>query len=695
MLILAAILASITFKVPVVKDDIKLDGFLEPLWDSALVFSNFNVFEPSDREIPSFRTTLYVLQSDNSLYFAFKCEQDQIRSLVGLRDKGEGDYVGIYLDTFGKGSSVYFFGVNTAGVQTDRIITGGGKVVDYSWDGVWLSATRVSDGSYVVEMKIPFKTLQYDIKNPVFRMEATRFISKTNERLYIGKYKREWGLNPLDFPIELKLQLPESSFGFELMPVLLVQKDSANIKIKAGLDSKWCPSNKFTLNLTLYPDFSQVEADPFTLNLGKYEQYMEERRPFFVEGSEVFRFRSNPYSFGFGPSINPFYSRRIGKALSSEVVVPLIFGLKGFYKSRGFEGGLLTALTGDALYVYDSGDTLREEKALYNVISFRKQFSGNSNLGFIYSGKATKSNIAENHAIGVNFHYFVQSTELTGTFSSSLYENHIGNAFAFHVATLEETHHFMFSFMNIDSLYNVSEIGFTPWVGLRRLSILVGPNFEINGEKLQYASFSVGYNNKAEAFEGMKSQNFVFFHSSLNYRNGAGIEFHFSGGREYINNYVNTYEIDVDGWSSPNGRLELNGGIGFEKGYNYYRDYEGLMVSHRTRLKIHGDSRYDLELNLRGWLEFDPSSKLEEYTLSILPRFQYAVNKDLLVNIYGQYAKLILSKETESKKVNLLVSYNFKPKSWIYLVISKDFVPNSPLGKPLQGVFKIRYLFYF
>jgi hypothetical protein len=119
------------------------------------------------------------------------------------------------------------------------------------------------------------------------------------------------------------------------------------------------------------------------------------------------------------------------------------------------------------------------------------------------------------------------------------------------------------------------------------------------------------------------------------------------------------------------------------------------MVSHRTRLKIHGDSRYDLELNLRGWLEFDPSSKLEEYTLSVLPRFQYAVNKDLLVNIYGQYAKLILSKETESKKVNLLVSYNFKPKSWIYLVISKNFAPNSPHGKPLQGVFKIRYLFYF
>lgn len=108
MLILLFILSS-ALRVPLIREDIKLDGFLEPLWDSALVFSSFNVFEPSDKELPSFATTFFVLQSENSIYIAFRCDQDEIRSRVGLRDAAEGDLVGFYLDTFGKGGSVYFF----------------------------------------------------------------------------------------------------------------------------------------------------------------------------------------------------------------------------------------------------------------------------------------------------------------------------------------------------------------------------------------------------------------------------------------------------------------------------------------------------------------------------------------------------------------------------------------------------------
>jgi len=689
------ILLFAALKVPLINEDIKLDGVLEPLWDSALMFIDFNVFEPQDKELPSFNTMFYILQSENSIYVAFRCEQDQILSRVGLRDEAEGDFVGVYFDTFGKGRSVYFFGVNAAGVQVDRIITGGGKLPDDSWDGVWFSAVGNHNVEYVVEMRIPFKTLQYDPKNPIFRIEATRFISKTNERLYLGKYKREWGVNPVDFPVEIELKLPEKSFGFELLPVILVEKDSMEIKLRAGVDSKWAPSNNLTFNLTFYPDFSQVEADPFTLNLGKYEDYLEERRPFFVEGSDVFRFRSNPYTFGFGPSINPFYSRRIGKGLYGNTVVPLIFGLKGFIKSSGFEGGVLSALTDDALHIFDYGDTLREEKAIYNVVSFRKQLSGYSNLGLIYSGKVSQDDIFKNHAAGVNFHYFIQQTELTGTYSVSLYDKKVGNAFAFHIATLEENYHFMFSVMNIDSFYNVSEIGYTPWVGLRRVFIMGGPNFKIYGDKLQYASFSLGYNNKAEAYEGMKSQNFLFLHTSLNYKNGSGIELDASGGSEYVDNYIKEYEIDISGWSSPNARLGLRGGFGFHKGYNYYRGYEALMMSHRSVFKIHGNSRYSIELSLRGWLEFDPSSALEEYTLSFRPRFQYAMNKDLLVNFYGQYVKLLKSRETASKNVNLLISYNFRPKSWIYLVLAKDFAKSGSQGQPIRGVFKIRYLFYF
>ncbi|MDI6851279.1 MAG: carbohydrate binding family 9 domain-containing protein [bacterium] len=242
MLIFMLILSS-ALRVPLITEDVKLDGFLEPLWDSALVFSNFKVFEPQDKELPSFATKFYVLQTENSIYVAFRCEQDQVVSRVGLRDVAEGDFVGVYFDTFGRGGSVYFFGVNVAGVQVDRIITGGGKLPDDSWDGVWFSAVRNYNGEYIVEIKIPFKTLQYDLKNPIFRMEATRFITETNERLYLGKYGREWGLNPVDFPIEIELKLPNKSFGFELLPVILVEKDSMEFRLRAGVGSKWSPSN--------------------------------------------------------------------------------------------------------------------------------------------------------------------------------------------------------------------------------------------------------------------------------------------------------------------------------------------------------------------------------------------------------------------------------------------------------------------
>ncbi len=702
--VLLVLTALLKYEVPLVNTEIQIDGVLEPVWDSALVFSEFKVLEPTYGSSPSYNTFVCLLQTSDAIFVAFKCEQKVIRKNVGLRDRAEGDLVGIFLETFNGGNKAYLFAVNAAGVQLDGIVENIGRARDLSWDGVWYSAVKDYEGYYVVEFKIPFRTLQFDQKESQFGFEATRYISETSERLFLGTYQRERGMVVRDFPVKLGLKIGTKSVGFELLPVVLIEKadeylSTTNVlkgfSIKGGFDAKYSPNSVSTMSFTLFPDFSQVEADPFRLNLGRYEERLEERRPFFVEGSEVFKFRSSPYYLGFGPSIDPFYSRRIGKALSASVSVPIIYGFKGIWKSRDLEGGILSAHTGDAMVIDYYGDTLREKSAFYNAISLKKSFGGSTDIGFIYSGKMEKDLPFKNHAFGLNVHYFFDNTEVAGAFSRSYYTDYSGNAYSFDVVQVNPKYHFRLSFINTDSTYDVSEIGYTPWVGLKRLSVVLGPNLEVNYGGLRYFDFTLGYINSSEYWNGWMPQHNFILHSSLNFNDGSGVEFFAFGGKAYVEDYYNNYGVNLEWWSSNKRAASYSFGLNFERDYNYLREYVGKSFFHRFRIEYNGYSKVNLSLVARGWLEIDPEDNLEEYTLSVSPRLQYAISRNLLLNLYGELAYSFVEEAVVRKSANLLLAYNFKPKSWVYFVLSRGYDFYSEPANFMNFIAKVRYLFYF
>jgi hypothetical protein len=166
---------------------------------------------------------------------------------------------------------------------------------DYSWDGIWDAASKIYDWGFVVEMKIPYKSIKYDKNLNEWGLDFDRWRSYNKEDLYWCEYEQNEGMRISKFG---KLVLGDfkpgaSGLNLEVYPVGISKFEyTDNNKYKgkadAGLDIFYNPSEQLTFQLTANPDFAQIEADPFSFNISRYESYFSERRPFFTQGNEVF-----------------------------------------------------------------------------------------------------------------------------------------------------------------------------------------------------------------------------------------------------------------------------------------------------------------------------------------------------------------------------------------------------------------------
>jgi hypothetical protein len=237
-----------------------------------------------------------------------------------------GDVVSLMLDTFGDKRTAYKFAVSASGIRSDCRMLDDGRNRDYGWDGVWFASTRVYDWGYVVEMEIPFRSIQYDETLSSWGVDFDRWIPVSNEDLYWTSYEENEGLRISKFgTLELNGNRPTvKGLNLEIYPVgiakaSLVRDGVYEVAPDAGIDLFYNPSQKFTFQLTANPDFAQIEADPFDFNISRYESYFEERRPFFTQGNEIFMPSGRERNSGFYRPLELFYSRRIGKKLRSAV----------------------------------------------------------------------------------------------------------------------------------------------------------------------------------------------------------------------------------------------------------------------------------------------------------------------------------------------------------------------------------------
>ena len=301
-----------------ISQPIKLDGELdEAEWLQAEPANDFWLKFPRDDAKANHKTEARVLYDDKFLYFGITA-YDSL-PLIGQslkRDSRirENDGVGIMLDPFGKKTSGFYFTVTAFNVQADDVLSGSNNELSFSWDNKWYSEVKRYPDHYTVEIAIPFKTLRYDKNSKEWGINFIRSDKKANEF-------HTWTRIPVNFAsVDLGYlgsliwsePPPNPGSNISLIPYVTgnATQNKANNKgiqgdFDAGLDAKIALTSSLNLDLTVNPDFSQVEVDKQVTNLSRFSIFFPERRNFFLENSDLFS------NYGI-PPIRPFYSRRIG-----------------------------------------------------------------------------------------------------------------------------------------------------------------------------------------------------------------------------------------------------------------------------------------------------------------------------------------------------------------------------------------------
>ena len=397
----------------------QIDGILdEDVWKATEPAKDFIQRDPDEGISASEPTEIRVLYDDDALYFGcmfYDSEPDKIVARLTRRDNEiESDFGSIRIDSYHDNQTGYEFTFNPAGVKVDILQYDDANREDESWDPVWELQTKITPQGWSAEVKIPFRILRYrsdsaDTTDNVWGINFLRTISRKQEsdRWAFTPKSQNGFISRFGHLVGLK-NLPAPKH-FELMPFVTAKqsydpaRDEMARQIKfapnAGIDLKYGISSNFTLDATINPDFGQVEADPAVLNLSTFETFYPEKRPFFIEGTQILHFTT--FGGDFGPGM--FYSRRVGRALSfDEVDVPTKGRIEKFPQtttilgaakltgktSDGLSIGLLEAFTEEEkATVSDSAnkqsDQVLEPFAHYNIIRLKQDILGNSNVGMI------------------------------------------------------------------------------------------------------------------------------------------------------------------------------------------------------------------------------------------------------------------------------------------------------------------------
>jgi hypothetical protein len=307
-----------------------INGVLDDeAWLSGTWAGDFTQNQPFSGRPETQRTEFKILFDNDNLYVAIKAfdtAPDSIVNRLTRRDEADGDLVGIIIDSFHDLRTGFLFGVSSAGVKYDQMFTNDGQNQDPTWDPNWWVATSVNKDGWVAEMKIPFSQVRFDkSSSDGWGFDVARVLYRKNEQSF-------WQHIPRDAPGlvhlfgELKgIEQIKPRKIFDITPYGVAKTETyqsepgnpflasgKSSKLNGGIDAKIGVTNNMTMDLTINPDFGQVEADPSVVNLSAYETFFTEKRPFFIEGNNITDFGLGIGNGGVGND-NLFYSRRIGR----------------------------------------------------------------------------------------------------------------------------------------------------------------------------------------------------------------------------------------------------------------------------------------------------------------------------------------------------------------------------------------------
>lgn len=308
-----------------------INGILdEDAWQKVGIWEDgFTQNRPYNGRPATQKTEFKILFDKDNLYVGIKAydtSPDSIVNRLTRRDQADGDLVGIIIDSFHDLRTGFLFGVSSAGVKYDQVFTEDGQKQDGSWDPNWWVRTSITKEGWVAEMKIPFSQLRFD-KNSgeVWGFDIARIEYRNDEQSFWQHIPRDASefihlmgeLNGLENirPRKIFDVTPYGVSKFETFkadPNNPFTSRGNKFGLNGGIDAKIGVTNNMTMDLTINPDFGQVEADPSQVNLTAYETFFAEKRPFFIEGNNITNFNIGIGNGDVGND-NLFYSRRIGR----------------------------------------------------------------------------------------------------------------------------------------------------------------------------------------------------------------------------------------------------------------------------------------------------------------------------------------------------------------------------------------------
>jgi len=361
---------------------IRIDGIVEEeAWKEADVASDFFMVLPMDTSKAQVRTDVMMTYDEQNLYLVAICYHFLpgpyfVESLRRDFVFGKNDNFLLFMDPFEDQTNGFSFGANAAGAQWDGMMYEGGKV-DLSWDNKWTSVVRKEDDRWVFEAAIPFKSIRYKKGITKWGINFSRLDLKSTEKSSWAPVPRQFPTASLAYTGILVWDEPPPQVGsnVSIIPYVLggVGKDYENetpttYRKEIGVDAKIAVSSSLNLDLTVNPDFSQVEVDRQVTNLERFELFFPERRQFFLENGDLFA------NFGYA-TIRPFFSRRIGLG------TPIQFGARFSGKlNKNWRIGMMDIQT----------DKVEEEylpRQNFAVMALQRRVFARSNVGLIFINK--------------------------------------------------------------------------------------------------------------------------------------------------------------------------------------------------------------------------------------------------------------------------------------------------------------------
>ena len=420
---------------------IKIDAVMDEMaWQEADIAGDFMQYFPFDSSLAIMKTEVRMAYDDDNLYlFAIMYSPEKRDHYVtpSLRRDFLGrsfDFISVVLDTYKDRTNAFNFAINPFGVQREGLISNGGAPAgggpfgggffSVTWDNKWTSEAKIHDDHWVAEMAIPFKTLRFKDKLDSWYINFYRMDSKDGEISTWTHIPRNLRPANLAFCKEVKFEEPLQSPGknVSLIPYTAykVNKDfeeqlPTDHDFAVGGDAKIALSSAMNLDLTVNPDFSQVEVDQQVTNLSRFEIFFPERRQFFLENADLFA------QFGSGEA-RPFFSRRIGLAYDSatgnNVQNPLYFGARASGKiNNDWRLGLLTIQAA-------KDDEILLPSTNYTVASIQRKVWERSNISAIVvnkqafqdtiGGEFTTNPNSYNRTLGLDFNFASADSKWTG-----------------------------------------------------------------------------------------------------------------------------------------------------------------------------------------------------------------------------------------------------------------------------------------